>query len=75
MGQATSKGDKGKSEIKQPSDIPPMRFEHGSSDLQSNMLPLDHGGSNKNIKYAKFYCSLLIIYKEIAVSKNMSTFL
>ena len=29
MGRATSKGNEAKSEMKQPSDMPTMRFEHG----------------------------------------------
>jgi len=45
MGQATSKGNEVKSEMKQPSDMPTPRFESGGSDLWSNMLPLDHGGA------------------------------
>ena len=43
MGRATSKGKEGKSKMKQPSDMPMLRFEHGGSDLWSNMLLLEHG--------------------------------
>jgi len=43
MGPATLKGNE--AEMKQPSDIPTPRFEHGGSDLWSNTLPLDHGGT------------------------------
>jgi len=35
MGGATSKGNEAKSKMKQPSDMPMPRFEHG----------LDHGGA------------------------------
>ena len=34
-----------KSKMKQPSDMPTPRFEHSGSGLQSNTLPLDHGGA------------------------------
>jgi len=30
--------------MKQPSDMPTPRFEHGGGDLWSNTLLLDHGG-------------------------------
>ena len=33
------------SKMKHPSDMPTPRFEHGGSDLWSNTLPLDHGGT------------------------------
>ena len=49
MGQATSKGDEVKSKMKQASDIPTSRFEHGGSDQWSNMLPLENG-SEMSIK-------------------------
>ena len=45
MGRATSKGNKAKSKMKQPSDMPTPRFEHGGSDLWSNTLLLDQGGT------------------------------
>ena len=45
MGRATFKGDEVKSKMKQPSDMPTPRFEHGGSDLWSDTLPLDHGGA------------------------------
>jgi len=36
----TSEGNELKSKMKQPSDMPMPRFEHGGSDLWSNTLPL-----------------------------------
>ena len=44
MGRATSKDNEVKTKMKQPSDMPTPRFEHGGSDLWSNTLLLDHGG-------------------------------
>jgi len=41
MGRVTSKGN----EMKQPSDMAMLRFEHGGSDLWSNTLLLDYGGA------------------------------
>ena len=45
MGRATSKGNEAKSKTKQTSDMPTPSLNTGSSDLWSNMLPLDHGGA------------------------------
>jgi len=41
MGQATSKGNEAKLNMKQPLDMPTPRFELGGSDLWSNTLPLE----------------------------------
>ena len=45
MGQVTSKDNKAKSKMKHPLDMPTLRFEHGGSELWSNTLPLDYGGT------------------------------
>jgi len=36
--------------MKQPSDMPTLRFEHGGSDLWANTLPLDQGGALLAVK-------------------------
>ena len=50
MGRVTSKDNEAKSEMKQPSDMPMPRFEHGGSDLWSNTLLLDHEGAFVKMK-------------------------
>jgi len=53
MGRATYKGNEGKSKMKQPSDMPMPRFEHGGSDLWSNTPLLDHVGSGLTLSSQK----------------------
>jgi len=56
MGRATSKGNEAKSRMKQPSDMRPRRDSNtGGSDLWSNTLPLDQGGTPKTYLMSERY--------------------
>jgi len=67
MGQATSKGYEAKS--KHPSDMPMPRFEHGGSELWSNMLPLDQRrpGDTRNETWS--FSALYSIHSTTEASK------
>ena len=43
LNEPSDKGNEVKSKMKQPSDMPTLRFKHSDSNLWTNMLPLDHG--------------------------------
>jgi len=65
MDRATFSGNEVKSKMKQPSDMPMLRLEQGGSDLWSNMLLLDKGGTLSD--YRKRHLNQMIMYLAVYV--------
>jgi len=57
--------------MKQSSDMPTPKFEHDSSDLWSNTLPLDNGGTPKVCVCEKYYKKTSVIILLILQNKEI----